>query len=657
MTERGSSSGGAPSPSEAEMEMNRYRRRVLGLIAVLSLSVGTMPLALGSEPDPVEPVMSAQESLSTTEVGVEEPTTSEHVDEEEPSHDDGHSDRLSCSDIDPDWQQLAVTGHPVSGHYTVSDAFRTVQFFVYDESSGGKMVNWHSDGPIDAVILRSGPDSATYEYEPPARSDTGLLPPLKDREGRNLAALLACYDPAGATVGIELSLGDSEDPVTQGDIFDYVVDVSTSDPLTDSRVEITLPTQISALAAPGCTVAGDTVTCSPPLTDQGSWTTAVSVSADAPGDAIARAVLTGQAGDEAIYASSVEVTRIVGSEGHDDGCGEHEDEDECGGGEAALIAACSVIDPEAITAVLPGPFASRRYLVEGDGGARIWATISESSGVQTADWESNLPIDAVLARAGRDIVEYRYGPLTFEATGIVGPPGGGSDAPRPMADLAFCYLPRHTVDVGLTAAPMPTLAIGDLYQFVVDIANRGYREAIDVSVLTTADEGVRLRYCPDQTPGDDHCSIGQLGAGDSIPVEFQLVGRSPGPGAIVIEVRARNEAADARADNVLELTYLVEAPESTQAPPSTTDTSTRGDGEEASTPAPSTTKTTQPGDSGRVSAPAELPFTGARDHSPWLILVAAALVASGALLVLVRVPISPRHRSGRPALGKHSHRR
>ena len=92
----------------------------------------------------------------------------------------------------------------------------SVEFFVYDAPAGGKLVNWSSDAPLAAVILRSGQDAATYEYEPPATNASGLQPPLVDRDGRNLAAVIACYQPDPIDVGIDIHLSDSTDPVEVG---------------------------------------------------------------------------------------------------------------------------------------------------------------------------------------------------------------------------------------------------------------------------------------------------------------------------------------------------------------------------------------------------------------------------------------------------------
>ncbi|HEX6300073.1 MAG TPA: hypothetical protein VF148_06385 [Acidimicrobiia bacterium] len=597
------------------MELDWLRRVVLGVITVLSLLGSTTPIALGGEPEASESVSLAEESSSTVEAGVEGATTDEHPDQEEsPSHDEpghegGQRAGFACVDLDPTFRQLAITGHPVSGNYTVSDGFRTVQFSVQDASSGGKVVNWQSDGPIDAVILRSGQDAAVYEYEPPTRSDTGLLPPLKDREGRNLAAVLACYDPADAVVGIELFLADSEDPVDVGSQFDYVLSINTNAPITDAEVTIALPAQVTAISAPDCLVEGASVRCAPPMDDEASWETTITVSADTGGNAVARATLRGWAGDEALEVSATEFTRIIAPPGHGGGCGKHEDEDECGDDGAGLVDACLAIDPDASVAILPGPFANRQYLVKGAGNARIWVTISEATGQQTASWESNIPLDAVFARTGRAIADYRYDFATFAGTGIVGPPGG-SGQPRPMADLAFCYLVRSAVDVTLSDASVPRMVVGRSGVFQVTVTNHGYLDAEEVTIGLSMTENVALRSC-DATPADgSSCRIRALATGSTAGLQFELAGISAGEAEVILDVQASNESADARTNNSMELSFIVEAEVVAQPPPST------------------------PTD--HVIA-AQLPLTGPFIDTTLLALAGSVLVTAGALLVSIRL--------------------
>ena len=441
-------------------------------IYLLTLAIGLVPI-LGATPGSALETEATQIDTGAPPVDDGSTNHDEPVDHQEPTDHDGSTDhggqpdKLTCESIDPSWIQLELTGHPLSGHYTIGDDFRTVDLFVYDGAAGGKQVNWLSDGPIDAVILRSGLDAATYEYEPSATGATGLLPPLKDREGRNLAAILACYDPAAADVDIDVFLADSRDPVNVGDDFDYVVEVTTSDPLTDVQVTLTLPDNVLLIAAPDCASDGGTVRCAPPMGETAAWRMAATVSAVSAGDAIAWAHLDAQAGDRVIAAHAVEVTRVIGPAGHGGGCDGHEDEhdtgsepghtdDQCSDGGAQLIAACEAFDPDAEVAVLAGPFASRRYLVDTDTGARIWVTVDETTGAQRAAWEANVPIAAALARTGREIREFLYEPAAFSGTDVVGPesPSG----PRPMADLAFCYLIPAADEPERTGPPSTIIA-------------------------------------------------------------------------------------------------------------------------------------------------------------------------------------------------------
>lgn len=462
--------------------MHKHRASRMTPICLLTLAIGLVPIlgatsgsALEAEGTQIEAETPPVDDASTSPTSDDESTHHEDPTDnhEEPTDHDGSTDhggqldKLTCESIDPSWIQLELTGHPLSGHYTIGDAFRTVDLFVHDGAAGGKQVNWLSDGPIDAVILRSGLDAATYEYEPAAIGATGLLPPLKDRAGRNLAAILACYDPGAPDVDVDVFLADSHDPVNVGDDFDYVVEVTTSDPLTDVQVTLTLPNNVLLIAAPECASDGGTVLCAPPMGETAAWRMSATVSAVAAGDAIAWAHLDAQAGDRVIAVHAVEVTRIIGPAGHGGGCDGHEDhddtgsepghtDDQCSDGGAQLIAACEAIDPDAEVAVLAGPFASRRYLVNSDTGARIWVTVDETTGAQRAAWEANVPIAAALARTGRQIREFPYEPAAFSGTDVVGPeaPSG----PRPMADLAFCYLIPTTDEPESTGPTSTTVA-------------------------------------------------------------------------------------------------------------------------------------------------------------------------------------------------------
>jgi hypothetical protein len=215
----------------------------------------------------------------------------------------------------------------------------------------------------------------------------------------------------------------------------------------------------------------------------------------------------------------------------------------------------------------------------------------------------------VLARTGRDIAEYRYGPLTFDGGGVVGPPGGKSGAPRPIADAAFCYVPRKAVDLGLGSFSLPSLQVGVPGTFVVMVANSGYEEALGVSLMITPDAGARLHSCGDQTGAEDRCSLGGVAPDSVVPVEFDLVAGSDGEGKVSIEVRALNESPDAVSDNLLVLRYRVDATSPTRSP-----------------------AVSSPAVPGGTNAPEELPLTGPGHGLLWLAVLATVLVGGGVLI-------------------------
>jgi hypothetical protein len=182
--------------------------------------------------------------------------------------------------------------------------------------------------------------------------------------------------------------------------------------------------------------------------------------------------------------SALEVTRIVGSPGKGGGCGGHEDghdtdhetghdpgasgsdheEGACGTERHGLIAACTAIDPAAETILLKGPFASRRYQLRGPDEIMIWVSVGETTGAQMASWQSSVPVDAVIARTGKQLEIYQSRPAALEGTGVVGPISGSG--PRPMADIAFCVVVPPAVDVvPARSSPNPPPTV--IYDIVV----------------------------------------------------------------------------------------------------------------------------------------------------------------------------------------------
>lgn len=496
--------------------------------------------------------------------------TDSQTDHGRPDH-AGGSDKITCADIDPEWNQLELKGHPLSGHYAVSDANRSIEFFVYDAPAGGKKVNWSSDGPIDAVILRSGQDAATYEYETPTTSASGLIPPLVDREGRNLAAVLGCYSEQPEAVDIDLYLADSSDPVEVGIPFSYIVEVVVPGTLSEAEVLLTLAPGIVATQADPCAIEDRTVRCSPPLETLEQWSTEIEVTASESGLAVSWIQLTGVGETGPVSVSALEATRVIGERGgHGGGCGghddghedghdpgsEHHDEEGCGEDRHGLVAACEAIEPGARTIVLRGPFASRRYQVSEQNGTEIWVQIGETTGAQMASWQSNVPVDAVLARTGRQIEIYANTPPTYEGSGVVGPMSGSG--PRPMADLAFCIGDRPAVDMSVSAGHAVSIPLGRSRPLEVTVTNAGHRAAIGVTLRIEPSSHVELRACGRFDAVEGSCTIGPLDPLDTTSLDLRLQGTAVGTGDILVEVAADNEDTARKNDNTVVVAITVE---------------------------------------------------------------------------------------------------
>jgi hypothetical protein len=544
-----------------------------------------------------------------------------------------------------------------------------VEFFVFDGPAGGKVVNWHSDGDIDAVILRSGLDAAVYEYDPPARLGSGLLPPLVDREGRNLALVLACFTETAVEVGLDVFLADSSDPVAVDDEFTLVIDITASDLLSDAEITLRLPEELTAIDAPECVVEERTVRCTPPLDAHTEWTIEILVSAIEAGIAVSRVQLDADGEEGPVTTSALEVTRIIGPRGGG-GCGGHEDghepgeapdhgeDDECSDDGHGLVAACEAIDPSTKTIVLQGPFASRRYLTGGDGGERIWVSVGETTGAQAATWESNTPVAAALARTGKAIETYLYDPPAVSGSGVVGPAAGSG--PRPIADLAFCIVDLPPVDLSLTAGPLPTIDKGRVGTVSLSINNTGFERAEGVTVGIEPSGHVELAGCGRGRMVEGNCEFEGVGPEANHPVEVSLRGLMIGTDEVVFFVAAENESDDQQDNNTLavEATVVprrvdsdrgVFPPTPSAAPTTTTipdavvlSAETQSETVESSTQSSEGPST--------VVEIATLPFTGSRTLA-WLTLVGCGLIPSGAaLLALSAIGAKPigvhRKRSG-----------
>jgi hypothetical protein len=97
-----------------------------------------------------------------------------------------------CSDLAPGLIELKV--EPVaSGSY--SDAHGTT-VTVALHPDDGLLFDWTSSRGIDAVIVKGGPNSNVYSYDPEAFADTGLHAPMNPSSGKffGLSHISFCYD-------------------------------------------------------------------------------------------------------------------------------------------------------------------------------------------------------------------------------------------------------------------------------------------------------------------------------------------------------------------------------------------------------------------------------------------------------------------------------
>lgn len=99
----------------------------------------------------------------------------------------------TCADLGYD-AGFKPPGEKVPGTYTFPGTTKTVTF----TTPTGSSINWSSQLPLDAVIVKGGPNANVYVYDPPAEatSDTGLTTPTNPENNQpfGLSHVEFCYD-------------------------------------------------------------------------------------------------------------------------------------------------------------------------------------------------------------------------------------------------------------------------------------------------------------------------------------------------------------------------------------------------------------------------------------------------------------------------------
>jgi hypothetical protein len=101
------------------------------------------------------------------------------------------ADNPKCSDLNPAWSSVKADP-PNDGVYTDGTLSANV-------SKNAGAVDWSSNMPIDAVIIKGGDNANVYYYTPNASSDTGLVTPTNPSNGQpyGLSHVDFCYGPGG----------------------------------------------------------------------------------------------------------------------------------------------------------------------------------------------------------------------------------------------------------------------------------------------------------------------------------------------------------------------------------------------------------------------------------------------------------------------------
>lgn len=96
-----------------------------------------------------------------------------------------------CSDLNPAWTSVKADP-PNDGVYTDGTLSANL-------TKNAGQVDWSSNIPIDAVIIKGGDNANVYNYTPNASSDTGLVTPTNPSNGQpyGLSHVDFCYGPGG----------------------------------------------------------------------------------------------------------------------------------------------------------------------------------------------------------------------------------------------------------------------------------------------------------------------------------------------------------------------------------------------------------------------------------------------------------------------------
>ena len=113
-----------------------------------------------------------------------------------------------CVDLDPAFKSVKEDS-PSNGTTALTDGYLHVELTV----SQGKLVGWQADHPVDAVIVKGGPNANVYAYDD-ATSDSGLHPPLNQngKDWYGLSHVDVCYKVTPGKVVVSKQTDPGGDP-------------------------------------------------------------------------------------------------------------------------------------------------------------------------------------------------------------------------------------------------------------------------------------------------------------------------------------------------------------------------------------------------------------------------------------------------------------
>ncbi len=166
----------------------------------------------------------------------------------------------NCATFDESWNEGKVEP-PADGTYNFGGVQITIDVYTVDL---GQVFDWTSNTPIEAVIVKGGPNSLVYFYDPAATGDSGLHAPINPTNGQypGLSHIAFCWgeEPPTTTTTVQDTTTTVVETTTTVEQTTTTVEQSTTTTVPQS----TTTTIVTSTTRPTSTTAPPTSTTAPP---------------------------------------------------------------------------------------------------------------------------------------------------------------------------------------------------------------------------------------------------------------------------------------------------------------------------------------------------------------------------------------------------------